>query len=96
MLLALDAGNTNITIGAFEAASSSRTGACAPSTSRPPTNGASCSATCSTLGTSIATRIDGIIIASVVPAIDSTSGRHGAALLPSRADVRQRATPIPA
>ena len=42
MLLALDAGNSNITIGAFDGR---RTligaGVCAPFTSKPPMNGAS-------------------------------------------------------
>ena len=41
MLLALDAGNTNITIGAFEGASSPPAGGCAPFTSRPRMSGAS-------------------------------------------------------
>ena len=41
MLLALDAGNSNITIGAFEGQKLITAGVSAPSTSRPPMNGAS-------------------------------------------------------
>ena len=52
--LALDAGNTNITIGVFDGAPPGwPTGGCAPSTNRPPTSGASCCATCSRWPSSI-------------------------------------------
>ena len=85
MLLALDAGNSNITIGAFEGAQADlRNGACAPSTNRPPTNGASCCATCSRSPASISPRVDGIIISSVVPPIDATLAAMARALLPHR------------
>ena len=42
MLLALDAGNTNVTVGIFRDGNSSTIAACAPFASRRPTNGASC------------------------------------------------------
>ena len=73
MILALDAGNTNITIGAFRGwRSLVGTGGCARSTIRPPMSGASCSAISSRSATCSLANVDGIIIASVVPPLDST------------------------
>ena len=74
-----------------KAASCSASGGCAPSTSRPPTSGASCCTTCSRRRASTSTRVDGIIISSVVPPIDSTLAAMARALFPHRSHVRRPA-----
>ena len=75
MLLALDVGNTNVTIGAFlikglMTKSSPAAGACAPFANRPRTSGASSSAICFRCLRSDLAAVDGVIISSVVPAVD--------------------------
>ena len=67
MLLTLDVGNTNVTIGVFDGERAARPGASPPTTSASPTSTPSCSSGCLAPRRSSRTDITGAVMACVVP-----------------------------
>ena len=67
MLLAIDVGNTQTHIGAFDGPSSSSTGGSRPTARRPATSSRRRHTTCSACAASDSTDIDGEAVSSVVP-----------------------------